>query len=131
MKKRLLIWVIISWWETEIKNFKESTRVLMEAEKRSNDPMILNIIGKNYQGLGEYDRAEEYYLRSTHRLPERIYPYYLLAKLYNENRGFGEKKREWAIRMVMEKEPKIHSTAIEEMREEVRKMKISHRQQPK
>ena len=85
--------------------------------------MILNIIGKNCQALGRYEEAEEWFIRSTHRLPNRIYPYYLLAKLYTECPDiFPRKKMEWAVRVVMEKEAKVQSTAIRQMREEVKKL---------
>ena len=85
--------------------------------------MLLNIIGKNYQALGKYEEAEEWFIRSTHRLPNRIYPYYLLAKLYAEHLDiFPREKLEWAARMVLEKEAKVQSTAIRQMREEVKKL---------
>ena len=82
------------------------------------------IIGKNCQALGEYEEAEAWFIRSTHRLPNRIYPYYLLAKLYAEHpEVFPREKLEWAARMVMEKEAKVESTAIRQMREEVKGMR--------
>ena len=37
------------------------------------------------RATGEYEEAEESLIRSTHRLPGRIYPYYLLVKLYAES----------------------------------------------
>ena len=85
--------------------------------------MVLNIIGKNYQALGQPYLAEGWFIRSTHRLPNRIYPYYLLAKLYAEHPDvFPKGKLEWAARMVLVKEAKVQSTAIRQMREEVKKM---------
>ena len=100
-----------------------SSEVLKRALKVSSDPMVLNIIGKNCQALGQYKEAEEWFIRSTHRLPNRIYPYYLLAKLYAEHPDvFPKEKLDWAVRMVQEKEAKVESTAIREMREEVKKM---------
>ena len=84
--------------------------------------MVFNIIGQSYQMKGEYEEAEKLFLRSVHRLPCRIYPYYLLAKLYAEPNFFQLDKFEYAVRMVMEKEPKVQSTAIKEMREEIRKL---------
>ena len=99
---------------------EESNIILQEALKVSSDPMILNIIGKNFQEMQQYKDAEHWLLRSTHRLPGRIYPYYLLAKLYKEAGDcFPPEKLDWAVRMVLEMEPKVHSRAIEEMREEV------------
>ena len=103
--------------------WQASTDLLKETMKISSDAMILNIIGKNYQGLGKYKEAEDWFIRSTHRLPNRIYPYYLLVKLYEEHPDvFPKVKLEQAARMVMEKEPKVESTAIREMREEVKRI---------
>ena len=101
--------------------WEASTELLKETMRISSDAMILNIIGKNSQALGYYEEAEEWFIRSTHRLPNRIYPYYLLAKLYEEHpEVFPREKLEWAARMVLEKEAKVESTAIREMREEVK-----------
>ena len=103
--------------------WEDSTKLLKELMKKSSDAMILNIIGKNCQALGNYEEAEDWFIRSTHRLPNRIYPYYLLAKLYTECPDiFPRKKMEWAVRVVMEKEAKVQSTAIRQMREEVKKL---------
>ena len=103
--------------------WQASTDLLKETMKISSDAMILSIIGKNYQGLGKYKEAEDWFIRSTHRLPNRIYPYYLLVKLYAEHPDvFPKVKLEQAARMVMEKEPKVESTAIREMREEVKRI---------
>lgn len=104
--------------------FNESNRVLEEALRRSCDPMILNVMGKNYQQMGDCLSAEDWFVRSTHRLPGRIYPYYLLAKLYAEPSFRQSDKFEKMKRMVLTKEPKVHSTAIRQMREEVKKIQL-------
>lgn len=101
---------------------EESNVVMKEALKVSGDPMILNIIGKNEQEAGNYAETEYWLIRSTHRLPGRIYPYFLLAKLYAEPGFYQRQKLEQAARMVMEKEPKVQSTAIRQMREEIKKL---------
>ena len=106
----------------KLKEYDNSTRILEEAMTHSNDPMILNIIGKNYQASGDYEKAEEYLIRSTHRLPGRIYPYYLLAKLYAEPKYRQPEKLKYAAEIVLTKEPKVQSTAVREMREEVKKL---------
>ena len=90
----------------------------------SCDPMILNIIGKNYQAIGKYEKAEEYFIRSTHRLPGRIYPYYLLAKLYASPGYLQPDKFHEMADLVLTKEPKVQSTAVREMRDEIRKLVI-------
>ena len=103
--------------------WQASTDLLKETMKVSSDAMVLNIIGKNFQAMGQPKVAEHWFVSSTHRLPNRIYPYYLLAKLYAEHPDvFPKEKLEWAVRMVLEKEAKVESTAIRQMREEVKKM---------
>lgn len=104
--------------------FGKSNRILKEALQRSCDPMILNVIGKNYQQMGDCLSAEDWFIRSTHRLPGRIYPYYLLAKLYAEPSFRQPDKFEKMKRMVLTKEPKVHSTAIRQMREEIKKIQL-------
>lgn len=99
--------------------YNESNKYLDKALVYCADPMILNVIGKNYQALRCYNWAEELLLASVHRLPGRIYPYYLLAKLYAEPEFLNREKFEEMKRIVLMKAPKVHSMAIEEMRREV------------
>lgn len=105
----------------KLKEYEKSNEILEEATLHSCDPMILNIIGKNYQEMGRLDKAEEYLIRSTHRLPGRIYPYYLLAKLYAEPGHIQPEKLKRVVDVVLTKEPKVQSTAVREMRAEVKK----------
>ncbi len=102
--------------------YEDSNRRLEDAERLSTDPMILNVMGKNYQALGDYKEAEKCFIRSIHRLPGRIYPYYLLAKLYAEPKYWHPEKFEEMRRVVLTKDPKVESTAIREMREELKKL---------
>lgn len=108
------------------KKYEASNVILKEAATRSCDPMILNIIGKNYQQMGEYVEAEKFLIRSTHLLPGRIYPYYLLAKLYAEPAFYHSDKLRQSVEIVLTKEPKVQSTAVKQMREEARKLLGNH-----
>lgn len=104
---------------SKTERYEESNRVLEKAIRISCDPMLYNIMGKNYQGMKQYTEAEEYFLKSAHIVPHRIYPYYLLTNLFLET---GD--REKAIRygtIVLNKEPKVQSSAVREMRENVKK----------
>lgn len=106
----------------KMKQYASSTQILREAMARTCDPMVLNIIGKNCQEQGKYAEAERWLLRSTHLLPGRIYPYYLLAKLYVEPDFYQPDKLKAVAEVVMVKEPKVQSTAIKEMRDEIKKL---------
>lgn len=100
----------------------DSNNILEEALKVSGDPMILNIMAKNERMMGHYEKAEALLLRSVHRLPGRIYPYYLLTRLYAIPDFYQPEKLKRAARVVLEKEPKVPSTAVREMRQEVQKI---------
>jgi tetratricopeptide (TPR) repeat protein len=80
--------------------------------------MFYNIVGKNYQGLKNYQLAEQNFLLASHIVPSRIYPYYLLANLYAES-GNAQQALLMAQK-VLKKEPKVQSTAVNEMREKMR-----------
>ena len=100
----------------------EAIRVLERAKRLSGDPMIRYMIAKNRQTLGDYREAEEELLQAIGILPERLYPYYLLAKLYAEPEFYQADKLRAAAGAVLSKEPKVETTAIWEMREEVKKI---------
>ncbi|NDV66550.1 O-antigen ligase family protein [Bacteroides sp. 224] len=106
----------------KLNEYEESTIILLEAANYSCDPMIFNIIGKNYQAQQQYKEAEHWFKRSTHLLPGRIYPYYLLTKLYAEPAFNEQDKMKEMAKIVLTKEPKVQSTAIKEMRREVEKL---------
>ena len=106
---------------------EKSNEVLRHATQISCDPMLYNIMGKNYQAMKAYDLAEASIRKSAQIVPNRIYPYYLLMKLYIET-GDREKAVENAD-IVLTKEPKVYSTAVREMREEaksIRKITENH-----
>lgn len=90
------------------------------AAELSADPMVYNKLGKNYQALKQYDRAEKAYVQAAHMIPHRIYPLYLLALLYREM-GDMEKARDMA-RQVIDQEPKVWSPAVEEMKTEMKQL---------
>ncbi|MDL2278278.1 O-antigen ligase family protein [Parabacteroides sp. OttesenSCG-928-G07] len=109
-------------------HYQEANELLSRATRLSADPMIWYVMGRNEQALGNYKEAESHIEYGLDILPERIYPYYLLAKLYAESGYFDPKKLDAAIDSVLTKEPKVHTTAIREMRDEVRKLRDSRSQ---
>ena len=99
---------------------EQSNIILQRAMQISCDPMLYNVMGRNYQALKQYNKAEQNFITSCLLVPHRFYPYYLLAKMYDEI-GNTIKAVETA-EIVLTKEVKIHSPAIEEMKREVRKV---------
>ena len=98
--------------------YAKSNQVLAQAIKISCDPMLYNIIGKNYQSLKNYQLAEQNFLLASRIVPNRIYPYYLLANLYAESGNTQQAM--FMAQKVLKKEPKVQSTAVNEMREKMR-----------
>lgn len=108
-------------------SYGKAEEVLLKAMTVSGDPMILNILGRNAHESGGYRKAEKFLLRSTRRLPERVYPHYLLVKLYAESEYFDRVKLIREAENVLNTEPKVNSTAIREMRLEVKKI-LEHKE---
>ncbi len=100
--------------------FKESNQIIHKALKISCDPMFYNIMGKNYQDLKEYSAAESYFLKSSSLVPNRIYPYYLLGKLYYTTKAYEKAYK--MTQVVNKKKPKVSSPAINEMKDEINQL---------
>ena len=105
-----------------IKQYEKADSILARGLQLSCDPMFYNVKGRNYHEMKKYEEAEKCFLKSTYLLPERIYPYYLLTKLYADSANYQPENMKQAALSVLEKEPKIYSTAINEMRNEVKKI---------
>lgn len=101
-------------------NYRKSNDLLIGMLPRSSDPMILNIIGKNYRALGIGDSAEHYLQKSVNRCPNRLYPHYLLMQLYGDTSYLNPTARQREARILLDMNEKIPSPAVEEMREEAK-----------
>ncbi len=105
---------------SQSEQYEESNRILEKAVKISCDPMLYNIMGKNFHALKQYDKAEQCFIKSSNIVPSRLYPHYLMALMYMDA---GEtKKAKDAAQIVLTKKPKVQSTAIREMRTKMRKI---------
>lgn len=105
---------------TMAKEYREAVIVLEEAKQYLNTTIIETALGDAYMALKNYDKAEKAYQNAADMIPVRFYPFYLLAKLYDES-GQDEKAIAMAT-LILEKEIKVPSTAIREMRAEMKKM---------
>ncbi|MDE6338235.1 MAG: O-antigen ligase family protein [Muribaculaceae bacterium] len=101
---------------------EESNEVLHEGLKMSGDPMFLNLIGRNMQDLHNCNEAERYYRRSINRLPSRLYPYYLLCKMYAEGECRDSAKFYEIRDRALHLDVKVGSPAMEQMLEEIKNL---------
>ena len=97
-----------------------SNLILEEASQLSADPMIRNIMGKNYQTMKQYTQAESAFLKASRMVPNRLYPLYLLAQMYNESGQID--KAITTAHLLLEKVPKVPSSATEEMKRDMQKL---------
>ena len=101
---------------------KEAIMILQKTKKYLNNTILYTALGDSYKAVGHYLEAEAAYLKAQHMLPGRFYPGYLLAKLYQET-GEIRKARTIATEL-LKKEVKIPSTAINEIKIEMKKILI-------
>lgn len=104
----------------QLERYAESNRIIDRGIGLDSDPMFYNIRGNNCRALKEYDRAESDYRHAYALLPNRLYPLYLLTRLYFEQ---GDTLRgETAARAVLEFRPKVSSPATASMKSEAEKL---------
>ena len=100
--------------------YERSNTILRQGTLLSADPMFYNVMGNNYKELGEYDTAESCYFRAYYTLPNRIYPLYLLTKLYAD-KGDAERALEKG-REFLNHPPKVISPATRELQNEIKQL---------
>ncbi len=99
--------------------YEESNRIMEQTLGISGDAMILNVKGRNYQAMKRYKEAEQCFRRAIDRRPNRLYPHYLLVRLYREKNYFHPRAARKEAEIVLHKDPKVMSPAVIEMRREV------------
>ena len=99
--------------------YEESNDILREGAAISSDPMFYNIIGKNFEAMGNFDAAVKCWRHSHFMVPSRLYPYILLMEMY-DRRGDVDKAVEYA-RMILEKPVNERNVAMRELKERAEK----------
>lgn len=99
-------------------NYEKSDSILMLGTRISCEPMFWNLMGNNNFEMGRFREAEECYRHAFLMVPNRLYPLFLLTKLYYAE-GDYERARSMAI-IVMGFKPKIESTTTKKLREEIK-----------
>lgn len=104
-------------------NYSKSDSILKMGAQISSDPMFWNIMGNNSLMQGDYRKAEEHYKKAFYMVPNRLYPLFLLAKLY-----YAEQDTVRFLEMADKVDsfiPKVESTKTQSMRSEILKLKES------
>ena len=105
----------------KVGQYEKSDSILKIGTELSSDPMFWNVMGNNSLAQGRYREAEERYKYAFYMVPNRLYPLYLLAKLYYTE---GDTVRFLQMaEMVEEFIPKVESVNTESLRTEIRELK--------
>jgi tetratricopeptide (TPR) repeat protein len=106
------------------KQWDRGIQILTRARNYYSDPVMYTALGNCYQGINNYRKSEEAYKNAWHIIPSRFYSLYLLAKLHNESNR--PEKAIQTARQVLDKEVKIPSTAVNQIRQEMKEIIEKH-----
>lgn len=101
---------------------------LEQAKHYQNNTIIETALGDSYKATKQYAKAELAYQQAINMTPGKFYANYLLAKLYDVSRQ--EEKAIAMARKLINKEIKIPSTAIKEIRGEMQSILLKYKNPP-
>lgn len=105
-------------------NYEKSDSILRMGTEISSDPMFWNVMGNNSLALGKYREAEERYKHAFYMVPNRLYPLYLLAKLYLDEGDTA--KFMYMADKIASFPPKVESINTEQLRNEIKELQYSY-----
>lgn len=97
--------------------YKKSNEILHLSEKQLNNTVVQIALGDNYKELKNYIKAEKHYKTASYMTPNRLYPHYLLAIMYEASGNIKKAKQQAEILLKMP--VKVPSMAVFEMQEEM------------
>lgn len=98
--------------------YSEAIEALSVSCRQSSNPNSFVLLGNTYKATGDVQQAEKAYKTAVYMQPLRLYPKYLLAKLYEEA-GENANARRWAAE-ILETAEKVPTTAAKEIKDEMR-----------
>lgn len=104
----------------------KAIKILNQAKRYQNNSIIETALGDSYKVTQQYSKAEKAYLQAINMAPGKFYANYLLAKLYDDSEQ--EVKAIDMAKELLNKKIKIPSTAITEIREEMKNILIKYNQ---
>ncbi len=100
------------------KRYQKSEQIFLQAANHLSNDLIPISLGEIYSKQKDIPKAEKEYVLASHMIPVKFYPKYLLAKMYIDN---NQKDKATVIaHEILEKEIKINSQAIDQMKAEMK-----------
>lgn len=100
--------------------YKEAVKYLEQAKHKFSDPNLYITLGQSYAKLNNFNKAENNLIHASNITPYKLFPKYLLAKLYY-NCNMPDKALYKANEITI-LETKIKTTAADEIRTEMKEL---------
>ena len=101
-------------------NYNKAIKFLEPAKHKFSDPNLYITLGQTYGRLNDFNKAESNLLHASNITPNKLFPKYLLAKLYY-NYNMTEKALNMANE-ILNLDAKIKSTAADEIKTEIKEL---------
>ena len=101
---------------------KEAIIILKEAAKRSNSTVVQLALGDSYRRTGQFELSKSAYTNAHYMIPNRLYPQYLLAKLFLEFNQYGNAIK--TAKEILKKRAKVESEASSDIYKEMKELII-------
>ena len=101
-------------------DYGKARKYLEVAKLNFNDPNLYIALGRCYEGLNNFGKAEENYLCASNMIPHKLYSKYLLTKLYFNYKKYKNAKK--MAKLIVNMQIKIPSTAVKEMKAEMKEL---------
>lgn len=98
--------------------YPQAVEALSVSCRQSSNPNSFVLLGNAHKATDNIEQAEKAYKTAVYMQPSRLYPKYLLVKLYDEA-GDNVKARHWAAK-ILDTEEKVPTTAAKEIKEEMK-----------
>jgi O-antigen ligase len=100
--------------------YNDAIKYLEKAKQNYSDPNLYITLGQTYAKLNNFIKAENNIIHANNIIPHKLFPKYLLAKLYYNNNEPG--KAIITANEIINLEAKIKTTASEEIKIEMKEL---------
>jgi tetratricopeptide (TPR) repeat protein len=107
-------------YEARMGNCPKALRLLEQARTEYDGPHLYLLLGTCYRQTGHFKKAEKNIKHAMWMQPQKMYPRYLLAKLYKE-KGYQEKAVHEA-RQLLQMKQKIPTPAGRQIKQKMQAM---------
>jgi tetratricopeptide (TPR) repeat protein len=105
-------------YRARAEDYRKALPLLDQARPAFTGPHLYLLLGTCYRQTGQFGKAEKSFIHAVRIRPQRIYPRYLLAKLYRK-----EGRRQKAVRearQLLQIKPKVVSPAGRQIKQKMR-----------